>query len=350
MATDERNTRTSDAFTGAQPPLAGSNAAPSNAELLDTYSRTVVDVVQKVSPAVVNLSVQRAAALIPIPEQAGTASGFIFTPDGFILTNSHVVHNAAEIKATLADGRSFPARPVGEDPDTDLAVVKIDAADLPAAKLGDSQQLRVGQLVIAMGNPFNFQFTVTTGVVSALGRSLRSSTGRLIYNVIQTDAALNPGSSGGPLVDSRGEVIGVNTAIIFPAQGICFAIPSCAVSYVAGLLMREGRVRHAFLGIAAQNVVLHPLVIRHFGLASDRGVMIVAVEAGSPADRGGMRPGDILVEMGGTQVQDIDQMHILLDEETIGRRMTAVILRETERREVEIVPSDTPTLSSPVVE
>ena len=281
-------------ITPAPPAGVVSTAPPvPDDELLDAYSRAVIGAAEKVSSSVLNLEVhqppEREQAAEPrVPRQAlGHGSGFIFTPDGFILTNSHVVHSASKIEATLTDGRRFQADLVGDDPETDLAVVRIEASNLVPASLGDSQALRVGQLVVAIGNPYGFQCTVTAGVVSALGRSLRSRTGRLISNVIQTDAALNPGNSGGPLVTSQGQVVGVNTAIILPAQGICFAIAANTAKFVAARLIRDGKIRRSFIGVAGQDVPLPRRVVRLNGLEVASGVLVASVEAQSPSgDRG----------------------------------------------------------------
>src|SRR3979411_3050040 len=249
--------------------------------LLDAYSRAVTGAVERVSPSVVNIEVHQSGGRNRSGEpreRRGGGSGFIFTPDGLILTNSHVVHDATRIEVTLADGRRAPAHTIGDDPATDLAVIRIDASGLQAVPLGDSQQLRPGQMAIAIGNPYGFQSTVTAGVISALGRSLRSYSGRLIEDVIQTDAALNPGNSGGPLVDSRGQVIGVNTATILPAQGICFAIGINTAKFVASRLLRDGRIRRSYIGVSAQTVPIHRRVVRFYSLARETGVVVVGIE------------------------------------------------------------------------
>jgi S1-C subfamily serine protease len=262
----------------------------------------------------------------------GNGSGFLFTPDGFILTNSHVVHKAAELEATLSDGRKYPAEHVGDDPETDLAVVRIHAPDLKPATLGNSKDVRAGQLVIAIGNPYGFQMTVTAGVVSALGRSLRSRTGRLIDNVIQTDAALNPGNSGGPLVNSRGEVVGVNTAVILPAQGLCFALAVDTAKFVAGRLIQDGRIRRVYLGIGGQNVPIQRSLVRFFNLPVETGVAVVSVEAESPADRAGVQEGDIIIGYAEQPVASVDALHRLLAEKLPGGAAPLTVLRYPEKR------------------
>jgi S1-C subfamily serine protease len=259
----------------------------------------------------------------------GSGSGFIFTPDGFILTNSHVVHNAGRLEVALSDGRRYEAGLVGDDPDTDLAVIRIHAPNLQAAELGASNTIRVGQLVIAVGNPYGFQCTVTAGVVSALGRSLRSNSGRLIDNVIQTDAALNPGNSGGPLVNSRGQVIGVNTAVILPAQGICFAIAINTAKYVTGLLIRHGKIRRSYLGLGGQNVAIPRHLVRRFGISS--GVLVLSVEKGSPAERAGLAEGDLIVQLDDKPITSVDDLHLNLNQEKIGVRTALTILRRSEK-------------------
>lgn len=315
-------------------------------ELLDAYSKAVIGAVEKVSPSVVNIEVQHRPngqyANDPRARQAlrGSGSGFIFTQDGFILTNSHVVHNAEKIEVTLSDGRQLTAQLVGDDPETDLAVIRIFADNLLPASLGDSNQLRVGQLVIAIGNPYGFQASVTSGVVSALGRSLRSNTGRLIDNVIQTDAALNPGNSGGPLVTSGGEVIGVNTAIIMPAQGICFATAINTAKWVVGQLILFGRVRRSYIGVAGQNIELPRRVIRHHQLPIASAVLVASVEPNSPAQKAGLRQGDVIVAFDSQPVAGIDDLHRLLSDQQIGLKSPLTIIRRSEQIELEIVPVD----------
>jgi S1-C subfamily serine protease len=295
--------------------------------------------VEKVAPAVVNIEVHHSQRKTPMA--SGHGSGFIFTQDGFILTNSHVVYGASGLEVTLADGRRLPAHVVGEDPDTDLAVIRIDAWPLASVLLGDSQAIRVGQLVIAIGNPYGFQATVTAGVVSALGRSLRSRSGRLIDDIIQTDAALNPGNSGGPLVNARGEVIGVNTAVILPAQGICFAIAINTVKFVAGRLIRDGVVRRSYIGVAGQTVPLARRVVRFHHLSVEAGVLVMSVEPNSPAQKAGLRQGDVIVEFDGRAIEGIDRLHRLLTEERTGVPVRLRILRQTELLTVGIVPEGT---------
>ena len=322
--------------------------ASSDGALLDAYSRAVISAAEKVSPSVVNLEVQqrpkdRQATQPHFPqERRGGGSGFLFTPDGLILTNSHVVHHATEIVVTLSDGRRFQADLIGDDPDTDLAVVRINAPHLVPAHLGDSQSIRVGQVVIAIGNPYGFQCTVTAGVVSALGRSLRSTSGRLIDNVIQTDAALNPGNSGGPLVTSRGDVIGVNTAIILPAQGICFAIGINTAKYVAGQLIKDGRIRRGYIGVGGQNVPLGRRMVRVHDLPVEQGVLVVSVEPDSPAEHAGLREGDVIVGYDGRPIAGIDDLHRLLTEQQVGKRWALTIIRRSEKLALEIVPRESP--------
>lgn len=315
-----------------------------DAELLDSYSRAVTAAVERVSPSVVNVEVHQPAqgrTRSGEPrERRGGGSGFVFTPDGLILTNSHVVHDATRIEVTLADGRRAPAHTVGDDPATDLAVVRIDASGLQAVALGDSQQLRPGQMAIAIGNPYGFQSTVTAGVISALGRSLRSYSGRLIEDVIQTDAALNPGSSGGPLVDSRGQVIGVNTATILPAQGICFAIGINTAKFVASRLLRDGRIRRSYIGVSAQTVPIHRRVVRFYGLARDTGVVVVGTEDKSPARSAGLREGDVIVALDDKPVAGVDDLHRLLTDAQVGARCVLTLIRHTDKLTVAIVPEE----------
>ncbi len=308
-------------------------------ELLDAYSRAVVTAVDKVGPAVVNISaLHRGTARTPRGpmefERPAGGSGVIVAPDGYIVTNSHVIHNATRLEVTLADGRTLPARLIGDDPATDLAVIRVDASGLPTATLGDSDRLRTGQLVIAIGNPLGFQATVTTGVVSALGRSLRSQSGRLIENIIQTDAALNPGNSGGPLVDSRGQVVGINTAIIQGAQGICFAVPANTVRWVVGLLIRQGRVERAYLGIAAERRPIHPRIARENRLDVPFGIGVIQVMPNSPADRGGIRPGDTIVAVDGSPVSSVDDVHRILERAGVDHTIRMSFLRGGERHEI----------------
>jgi S1-C subfamily serine protease len=311
--------------------------------LLDAYSQAVIGAVERVAPTVVKIDVRQrlvGGRRAQPMEVGGSGSGFILTPDGLILTNSHVVHGARSIEVTLADARRVRADLVGEDPDTDVAVVRIAASDLVAAPLGDSSTLRPGQLVIAIGNPLGFQATVTAGVVSALGRSLRNRSGRLMDNVIQTDAALNPGNSGGPLVTSRGEVVGVNTAVIMPAQGIAFAVAINTANFVAARLIRDGSIRRGYLGVAGQTVALHPRLIRAYALPSTSGVLIVSVERDSPAYTTGLRERDIIVSLAGQPVSGVDDLQRVLADRPTGLPMPVVVIRGAERRELPIVPSE----------
>jgi S1-C subfamily serine protease len=317
------------------------HAQSNDSRLLDAYSHAVVSTTERISPSVVNIEVSvGTSGNRRFPSNGrGSGSGFIFTPDGFIMTNSHVVHAAREIEVTLADGRTYPARLVGDDPDTDLAIVQIYAPNLVAAQLGDSQALKAGQLVIAIGNPYGFQFTVTAGVVSALGRSMRSQSGRLIDNVIQTDAALNPGNSGGPLANSHGEVIGVNTAVIQPAQGICFATPINTAKFVAAVLMKEGKITRAWLGIGAQNIDLPRRVVRFHSLEYDFGVLVIGVEDKGPAEIAGLREGDVIVAFNDVHLKNIDDLHRLLTDKAVGRPGKLTVIRKSDKIELPISPS-----------
>ncbi len=330
----------------------GSMSTPSDDALLDAYSRTVTSVVERVSPSVANLEVtHRSHRVRPgqtrPDERQGNGSGFLFTPDGLILTNSHVVHDASRIEATFADGQRFRADLVGDDPDTDLAVVRIHGRDLPSVALGDSRTLRPGQLVVAIGNPFGFQATVTAGVVSALGRSLRSQSGRLMDDIIQTDASLNPGNSGGPLVNARGEVIGVNTAMILAAQGLCFAIPIQTAKFVAGRLIKDGRIRRGLLGIAGQNVPLPRRLARLNGLPSATGVRVMGIEPGSPAQRAGVQVHDVVIGFDGHPVSGIDDLHRLLTEAGIGVPARLDLVRDLEKLTLEVTPVESRRMAAP---
>ena len=319
---------------------AADRAATPDASLLDAYSQAVIAAVEKVSPAVVNVEVRQAARRGRPGERRGGGSGFVFTPDGLILTNSHVVHSATRVEVTLSDGRRVPAHTIGDDPATDLAVIRIDAGGLQAVALGDSKHLRPGQLAIAIGNPYGFQSTVTAGVISALGRSLRSYSGRLIEDVIQTDAALNPGNSGGPLVDSEGRVIGVNTATILPAQGLCFAIGINTAKFVASRLLRDGRIRRSWIGVSAQTVPIHRRVVRFYSLPQETGVVVLGVEERSPARTAGLREGDVIVALDEKPVAGVDDLHRLLTDAQVGARCTLTVIRHTERLAMPIVPEE----------
>jgi S1-C subfamily serine protease len=316
--------------------------------LLDAYSRAVIGAAERVSPSVVNIEVSNPAAARRRPGRSpdgpqGTGSGFVLTPDGFLLTNSHVVHGASRIDVTLGDGGRYRAEAVGDDPATDLAVVRIEAPGLTAAPLGRSRTLRVGQLVVAIGSPYGLQTTVTAGVVSALGRSLRSVTGRLIDNVIQTDAPLNPGNSGGPLVNSLGEVVGVNTAVIAPAQGLCFAIAVDTATFVASQLIRSGRVRGSYIGVAAMTAPLGRRTVRFHRLEQSSGVRVASVEPRSPADRAGVREGDVLVSFAGEALTDVDTLQRMLTEERLGAPVAITALRGTEKLALSVVPAEAPS-------
>jgi S1-C subfamily serine protease len=312
-------------------------------ELLDAYSKAVVEVVEKVSPAVTHIYVKKKAERrnVPAPEIEGSGSGFVITPDGYIVTNNHVVEDTNSVEVSLADGNTCPAEVIGQDGATDIALLRVTGSRLPMACLGDSDKLRVGQLAIAMGNPLGFQSTVTAGVISALGRSLRSRNGRLIENVIQTDAALNPGNSGGPLVDSKGNVIGINTAIIQYAQGICFAIPVNTMRWVVTQLIRDGKVVRGFLGISGQTVPLPVKVVRYFQLSHNSGVQVVDVVHGSPAYRAGLKAGDVMISLGDEPILSVDDIHRRLTGTSIGKSLKIVLLRDwTVKLETDIMPSE----------
>src|SRR6266404_5896619 len=324
------------------------HVVPSEAgdDIMDAYSRAVIAAAEKVSPSVVYIEVEqpirsRRPNLTRIPqERRGSGSGFIFTPDGFILTNSHVVHGSKKIEVTLPDSHKHQADLVGDDPDTDLAVIRINAPNLVPAQLGEAQKIRVGQLVIAIGNPYGFQYSVTAGVVSALGRSLRAQTGRLMDAVIQTDAALNPGNSGGPLINSRGEVIGVNTAMILPAQGICFATSIDTAKFVASRLIRDGKVSRSYIGLAGQNVPLPRRTVRYYNLTVESGIFVISFENDSPARKGGLREGDIIIGFDDRPIAGIDDLHKLLTEERIGRKSSLLVIRGTGKLSIEVRPEE----------
>jgi S1-C subfamily serine protease len=328
----------------SSPPVHPPEPDPDEA-LLDAYSRTIAQVARSVSPAVVKIEVEgrreggrgRGRDSEPI---AGSGSGSIITPDGYILTNSHVVHDARKLTVLLSDGRSADARLVGDDPFTDLAVIRTDAPGLTTLKLGDSSKLRVGQVAVAIGNPYGFQCTVTAGVVSALGRSLRSASGRLIDDVIQTDAALNPGNSGGPLVNSRGELIGVNTAAFMPGQGLSFAIAVNTASFVVTKLMREGKVRRSYVGVAGQTAPILRRVAHHHHLERDSGVLVASIEPRSPAERAGVREGDVIVSFGSKPVAGIDDLQRVLTEEQVGVTSTLTVLRGVQKLELRLTPEE----------
>src|SRR6059058_1383190 len=323
---------------GASQPVRGETQRD-DSELFDSYSRAVVSAVARVAPAVVNINVeQRISARGGERAVSGNGSGFVITPDGFILTNSHVVHDANQIAVSLPDGREYPAQLAGDDPDTDLAVIRIDASQLAHVALADSENLRAGQLVIAIGNPLGFEASVTAGVISALGRSMHAQSGRLIDNIIQTDAALNPGNSGGPLVNSAGEVVGINTAMIRPAQGICFAIASNTAKFVAGWLIKDGKIRRSYIGVAGQNVPIHRRIVRFYGLALETGVLVVSVEKNSPAERAGLRHGDLIVAFNSQHIGTVHHLHKVLVGDQINVSTSLTIIRHTEKLDVRILP------------
>jgi S1-C subfamily serine protease len=310
-----------------------------NAFLLDAYSRAVIQGADRIAPSVVNIEIRKEIRRGGRNGEArGGGSGFVFTPDGFILTNSHVVAGASEISVLLPDGRRCAARLIGDDPHTDLAVICIHAPTLVPARMGDSDRLRPGQLVIAVGNPYGFQSSVTAGVVSALGRSMRAQSGRLIDNVIQTDAALNPGNSGGPLVVPSGEVVGVNSAVILPAQGICFAIAVNTAKFVAGKLIRDGRIHRSYLGLGGQNVPLLRRLVKFYELPTSTAVLVISVEPDSPAEKAGILEGDLIFSYEHAPIGSVDDLHRLLTEETIGRSARIGLIRRTEKLALAITP------------
>ncbi len=321
-----------------------SKSPTSDEELLDAYSRTVVHVAQEVSEAVVQIKVKKAALQGRVrrrqKKQTGGGSGFLISSDGFIVTNNHVVTGAKLIEVALQDGRNFIARLIGSDPATDIAVIQIDADNLTTIRFGDSSKLQVGQLAIAIGNPYGFQYSLTAGVVSALGRSLRSENGRLIDDVIQTDAALNPGNSGGPLVDSHGKVIGVNTAVILPAQGICFAVASNLAAYVVGKIIQQGKVRRGYIGIAGQQIRLNPKFVQRYRLAKSTGILVQGVEPKGPADHAQLKKGDLFLSINGQEIASIDELHRFLGESTIGQQISLKILRKGQELKMVVVPSE----------
>jgi len=328
-------------FPASASPEPGRAIADNDGSLLDAYSQAVVRAAENVGPSVVKIEVTKKRA----PQggsrgPSGSGSGFIISPDGLVLSNSHVVHGAASIEVVLSDGRRPDVVLVGEDPESDLAVLRVYAPGLAPVKFADSSRLRVGQLAIAIGNPYGFESTVTAGVVSALGRSLRSQTGRLMEDIVQTDAALNPGNSGGPLVNSAGEVIGVNTAVILPAQGICFAIASNTAQFVTGWLVREGRVRRSYVGIVGQTAPIHARLRRHYRLQQDRGVLVAGVEPGSPARLAGLREGDLIIGFKGQTIAGIDELVRKLVGAEIGIASALTVLRQADKLDLQITPQE----------
>ena len=347
---------TTNFVTFAEGPLQPGGPVEQDSTLLDAYSQTIVNVAKKVSPSVVQIKVRGRAAGTPsvpsglVPPQrwapkredqdGGTGSGFIISSDGYLITNNHVVAGATHITVSLPDSRDYEATLIGRDPATDIAVLKIYADGLKAIRFADSKQVQVGQIAIAIGNPYGFQYSLTAGVVSALGRTLRSESGRLIDDVIQTDASLNPGNSGGPLVNSQGDVIGVNTAVILPAQGICFAVSSNLAALVAGKLIMNGRVRRGYLGIAGQLINLTERIKQYNQLAAKTGVMVISVENDGVAGNAELGEGDIIVGFNGQPVASVDDLHRLLTDDTIGQSIPLTVLRDNHRKEVRVTPGE----------
>jgi S1-C subfamily serine protease len=330
-------------FEGDRPATPLNQTSRSDDQLLDSYSQTIAAVVNRVAPSVVNIRV------LSSERGMGGGSGFIIARDGFILTNSHVVSGARELEVSLNDNRVYPAVIVGTDPETDLAIIRIDAPDVQHVRLADSSTIRVGQIAVAMGSPYGFQQTVTAGIVSALGRSMRAQSGRLMDEIIQTDAALNPGNSGGPLLNSAGEVIGVNTAVILPAQGICFAIASNTAQFVAAWLIKEGRIRRSSIGVAGQNVPLHPRVARFHKLPFNRGVLVSEIEPGSPAAVAGLQKNDTIVGFKGKPIGTIDDLHKQLVASEIGVPSPIMVLRGTEKLFRLVVPRESAPMGEAAV-
>ena len=331
----EQGIRLTSALGSPEGAISSTPKTPDDSALLDAYSQAVVQAAEEVGSSVVNIEVRRRDG-----HRQGSGSGFVITPDGFLLTNSHVVHGAERIEVVLADGRRPDATLIGDDPDTDLAVIRVFAPQLHPVRLGDSRAIRVGQVAIAIGNPYGFQCTVTAGVVSALGRSFRANTGRLIDDIIQTDAALNPGNSGGPLVNSRGEVIGVNTAVILPAQGICFAIGIDTAKYVAAWLIKDGKIRRSYIGVGGQNTPLHRRLVRHYQLSNATGVLVISVAPGGPAARAGLQEGDVIVQVNGQAVPSIDALHKFLTGDQIGVTVPLTVIRRTDKVTIPITPAE----------
>jgi len=322
---------------GEEPVFPAARPIETDDQLLDSYSKTIAAVVKRVAPSVVNIRV------LSGERGQGGGSGFIIARDGFVLTNSHVVHGARELEVTLHDGRVFPAQLIGTDPETDLAVIRIDAGAVQHVRLADSSGIRVGQIAVAVGSPYGFQQTVTAGIVSALGRSMRAESGRLMDDIIQTDAALNPGNSGGPLLNSAGEVIGVNTAVILPAQGICFAIGINTAKFVAVRLIRDGKVTRSYIGVGGQNVPVARRVARFHQLSVESGVLVVSLEPNGPAAKAGVRMGDRIVGFNGQPVSGLDALQLLLTEQQVGVPSQITVLRLTEKLEFQVVPVLSPS-------